>query len=328
MSDYDDFECRTTSKSKGKQKAASSAAAKQRDGGKAEPDMLEVDEEDDDVVEVNTLARDTAVVRRAFNAKPQCKNGNKRDLLMATGLESIVHPRRPQKGHVRKSAHDAKLAAENARLKDEVERLKGHLEDLKGKFNELLHTRQTEAEASMREMVKNHEEKANEKELRLMLKTEIQQSQQVADISRNPAGSALRAGAFLKGDDAKHLNVVTLYEALTRVLIPDVKFCPEREGKGCIFTCIYTWKDGLNPTTVKERSLNFTLRQCKEPSAENPGQLVDCVHYFPLSLEMESTEFVGRLGFLSKPFSFPKTQLSLFVRTLHDNLNHSQDDDD
>ncbi|KAJ2933788.1 hypothetical protein H1R20_g3298, partial [Candolleomyces eurysporus] len=169
--------------------------------------------------------------------------------------------------------------------------------------------------------------KQQEKELRFELKTEIDRSQQLAKNPRTAPGSATRAGAILKGDDPKHSKVITLYEDLTSILVPGVKFSPGKEGEEWIFTCIYTWKDDLDPT-VKERSLNFSLRQCKEPSAENPGQLVDSVHYFPLSLEMESPEFVEGLGFLNKPFSFPKTQLSLFVRTLYDNLNNPQEEDD
>lgn len=67
---------------------------------------------------------------------------------------------------------------------------------------------------------------------------------------------------------------------------------------------------------------------CKEPSADAGGALIENVHYLPLNLEMEKVEFVDNLGFLNKPFSFPKTQLSLFVRTLYDNLNNASEDED
>ncbi|KAJ2913215.1 hypothetical protein MD484_g7208, partial [Candolleomyces efflorescens] len=392
-----------TSKAKGKQKAASSAAAtKQRSGRNDEPDILEVDGEEDDDMQVDTPAMDIAAAYNAANARSQARNNNRRD--PPAGSKSTSHPHRPPKGHPQKSAHDAKLATENARLKEEVERLKGHIEDLKAKFEELLHTRQTEPEALMEELAKNHEEKTNvqnelikelniqlakedplfratsagkraglallsrdeadqemreykaqiqnlrqevnnakstvlqkdeeiaglkqqEKELRFELKTEIERSQQLAKNPRTAPGSATRAGGILKGDDPKHSKVITLYEDLTSILVAGVKFSPGKDGEEWTFTCIYTWKDDLDPT-VKERSLNFSLRQCKEPSAENSGQLVDSVHYFPLSLEMESPQFVESLGFLNKPFSFPKTQLSLFVRTLYDNLNNPQEDED
>jgi len=55
---------------------------------------------------------------------------------------------------------------------------------------------------------------------------------------------------------------------------------------------------------------------------------VEQVHYVP-DIEMSSNrpDFVEMLGFLAKPFSFPQTQLSLFVRTLYDNLNNSESED-
>lgn len=81
-------------------------------------------------------------------------------------------------------------------------------------------------------------------------------------------------------------------------------------------------------TLLKCLGLNFALRMCKEYESDKSQQLIDNCHYLPLSLEMESPEFVESLGFLNQPFSFPKTQLSLFVRTLYDNLLSSQDDQD
>jgi hypothetical protein len=51
--------------------------------------------------------------------------------------------------------------------------------------------------------------------------------------------------------------VITLYEDLTSILVPGVKFSPGKEGEEWVFTCIYTWKDDLDPT-VKERS-EFSL---------------------------------------------------------------------
>jgi hypothetical protein len=111
-----------TSKAKGKQKAASSAAtAKQRSGRRGEPDVLEVDEEEDDVMEVDTPAMDIAAAYNAANAKAQSRNSNRRD--PPGGSKSTSHPHRPPKGHPQKSAQEAKLAAENARLKEEVERV-------------------------------------------------------------------------------------------------------------------------------------------------------------------------------------------------------------
>jgi len=59
----------------------------------------------------------------------------------------------------------------------------------------------------------------------------------------------------------------------------------------------------------------------------NKNQLVDSVHYAPLNLENESDEFIDSLGFLSKPFTFERDQLSLFARTLHDFMSEKGDGD-
>jgi len=69
------------------------------------------------------------------------------------------------------------------------------------------------------------------------------------------------------------------------------------------------------------------MRLCYElkPSSEEPvtsmKQLTQSVHYIPLNLENESTEFVRSLGFLSDTFTFERDQLSLFLRTLYDYVN-------
>jgi len=49
--------------------------------------------------------------------------------------------------------------------------------------------------------------------------------------------------------------------------------------------------------------------------------LVESVHYTPLSLEKESDDFVEGLGFLKGNFTFERDQLALFMRTLHDTVS-------
>lgn len=111
-----------SSKAKGKQKAASStSAAKQRNGRKDEPEALEVDAQEDDVMEVDAAPMDIAGAYNAANAKSQSRTSNKRD--PPPGSKMNPHPHRPPKGHSQKSLQDAKLAAENAHLKEEVERV-------------------------------------------------------------------------------------------------------------------------------------------------------------------------------------------------------------
>ncbi|KAF5315725.1 hypothetical protein D9611_004866 [Ephemerocybe angulata] len=198
-------------------------------------------------------------------------------------------------------------------------------------YKATIHHLRNEVTAAKHAIASKDEEIANlkqvEQDLRFELKAEVQRSEQLSKQNRNPPGSATRGGSVLKGDDPKHTQVISLYEDLTNILVPTVKCNPAPYGEEWIFTCIYTWKDEMD-TTVPEKSLNFSLRACKEVSADDASVLVDSVHYHPMSLEMESQEFVDNLGFLSKPFSFPKPQLALFVRTLYDNLNGTQDDDE
>ena len=50
-------------------------------------------------------------------------------------------------------------------------------------------------------------------------------------------------------------------------------------------------------------------------------QLVESVHYTPKDLDRETAEFVESLGFLNDAFTFERDQLSLFLRTLYDNIS-------
>lgn len=73
----------------------------------------------------------------------------------------------------------------------------------------------------------------------------------------------------------------------------------------------------------------FTLRTTS-PSRNDPDSDPNeqSIHYAPDDLDKEPPEFVDRLGFLNKPFTFSRHQLSLFLRTLNDNLKEALVDED
>lgn len=54
---------------------------------------------------------------------------------------------------------------------------------------------------------------------------------------------------------------------------------------------------------------------------ESIDQLVESVQYLPKELDKESEDFKEGLGFLAGEFTFERTQLSLFMRTMHDNVS-------
>ena len=56
--------------------------------------------------------------------------------------------------------------------------------------------------------------------------------------------------------------------------------------------------------------------------------MVDMVHYLPQNLEKESFEFRQSLEFLSGAFTFERSQLPLFMRTLHQHMGGDEDSDD
>jgi hypothetical protein len=61
---------------------------------------------------------------------------------------------------------------------------------------------------------------------------------------------------------------------------------------------------------------------------ESERQLVDTVHYLPQDLDKESFEFRQSLEFLSAAFTFERSQLPLFIRTLHQHMGGDEDSDD
>ena len=81
-------------------------------------------------------------------------------------------------------------------------------------------------------------------------------------------------------------------------------------------------------------AISFTLRLCREPPSdfneivENERQLVETVHYLPQNLDKESFEFRESLEFLNTAFTFERSQLPLFIRTLHQHMSGDEDSDD
>lgn len=80
-------------------------------------------------------------------------------------------------------------------------------------------------------------------------------------------------------------------------------------------------------------AISFILRLCLEPPSEFKGvveserQLVETVHYVPQNLDKESVEFRESLEFLNTTFTFERSQLALFIRTLYMRMNDEDSDD-
>ncbi|KAF9014044.1 hypothetical protein BDQ17DRAFT_1270187 [Cyathus striatus] len=174
------------------------------------------------------------------------------------------------------------------------------------------------------------------KEMTFELDIEKKRNQELATkAARQPPGSASRSQPrnVLGSDDPKHAQVIKFYEDLTNLLVPSIK-----AGKSkyfgldeWIFTCVYTCPSSDGDA----KSLNFTLRFCHEPEPGDASvpitsedQLVESVQYIPLSLEREPPEFVKSLTFLASPFTFQQEQLSIFLKTLKDNICGPEADGD
>ncbi|KAL1743475.1 hypothetical protein HDZ31DRAFT_83403 [Schizophyllum fasciatum] len=185
-----------------------------------------------------------------------------------------------------------------------------------------------EAVKEKEELVKQRETRIAEleqqvKEFQFELKMEREQSKQGG---RNPPPSVQR-NAAAKGqiDDPKPAVVLSFYEDLTNIIIPNVKpqapqFLNEPEYD---LHCIYTHAGTEEQAGSQNRSLEFVLRltysvasgeEDKEIRARD--QLVQSVQYTPVNLEKEKPDFVERLEFLNGVFTFQRDQLPLFLSTL------------
>ncbi|ESK88053.1 hypothetical protein Moror_10794 [Moniliophthora roreri MCA 2997] len=182
------------------------------------------------------------------------------------------------------------------------------------------------------------EKEQTEKELRYELKLERENAQK---FNHRPPGSAQRGrGGVLGTDDPKNAEVIKFYEDITNLLVPSMKPKPGRylNTEDWNLTCVYTYvgEDGMENDT---KSLHFTLRTCNEPKPDeaepitHTDQLQQSMYYVPLDLDKEAPDFVERLKFLGSPFSFPRTQLPLFLRTIYNTIeealsNDKEGDDD
>ncbi|TFK42357.1 hypothetical protein BDQ12DRAFT_676076, partial [Crucibulum laeve] len=167
-----------------------------------------------------------------------------------------------------------------------------------------------------------------QKEITFELKLEIDRNKELADkANRNPPPSVTRGqGTILGSNDPKHTEVIKFYEDLTNLLVVNIKANtgPRFKLDEWSLTCIYTPSITINP---RSKSLNFVLRFCHDPptnqeDVSSKEELIDTVHYVPVELDKETPEFVEKLGFLSGPFTFERDQLSVFLKTLRDNIDN------
>jgi len=140
-------------------------------------------------------------------------------------------------------------------------------------------------------------------------------------------------------DDPKLGEIIKFYEDLTNLIVPNMKL---QKGKYLdtdewLLNCVYSYTDEVaqkQKPLLDSRTISFTLRLCREPpteskeAIENERQLVETVHYVPQNLDKESSEFRESLEFLNTTFTFERSQLSLFIRTLHQRMSGEVDSDD
>ncbi|KAF8350512.1 hypothetical protein F5887DRAFT_1208823 [Amanita rubescens] len=163
-----------------------------------------------------------------------------------------------------------------------------------------------------------------ENELRFELKAEIERSKALADKSiRTPqvAPRSRMAGAAF--EDPKNAEVIRFYEDLTNLLVTSMKHqASHRPGADeWILKCIYTYSEDDMATDA--------LQKIKTMLNSDPNE--QSIHYTPDDLDKEPPDFVDKLGFLNQPFTFSRQQLSLFLRTLNDNIKEalaSEDEDE
>ncbi|KAH9848877.1 hypothetical protein C2E23DRAFT_738604 [Lenzites betulinus] len=156
------------------------------------------------------------------------------------------------------------------------------------------------------------------------LDAEIERSKSLA---LRPAHSAPSRQQKPSPHEFQNTPVIRLYEDMTNILITSVKMEKSPEFPDLdedILTCIYTYQNAEEGVTF---SLNFTLRNTfdrpegTEPAADlTKDQLVVKVKYEPKDLDKENQDLVGRLGFFKDPFMFARDQMTVFLKTLTDNV--------
>ncbi|KAF9469281.1 hypothetical protein BDZ94DRAFT_1151884, partial [Collybia nuda] len=224
--------------------------------------------------------------------------------LTSTGKASILNL------ITREAADEEKRA-----LQREVERLKKAIED-----NQRLIQEKDEIIVTMGQTVSpDHSKLLLEQDLRYELKVEVNKAKDLAvKLGQHPPGTArFKAGPVVP--DPKHGEVIKFYEDLTNLLITNVKPQTSMSEDEWILSCIFTFVDTEDASNDIRKSLNFTLRTCDEPAAGSE-ESVKSIHYVPLELDKEPEEYVTDLGFLGLPFTFPRDQLPLFLRTIYNNM--------
>ncbi|KAI0820222.1 hypothetical protein BC628DRAFT_1331039 [Trametes gibbosa] len=205
----------------------------------------------------------------------------------------------------REAAEEEKavLLEENSRLKETIKQRDG---TIVGKDKQI---RSLEDEAKM---------------MKKELDAEIERSKSLA---ARPPPSASSRQQKPSPNEAQNTPVIRLYEDMTNILITSVKLEKSLEFPDLdedILTCIYTYQNAEEHITF---SLNFTLRNTYDrPEGADPGaelsrdQLVLKVKYEPKDLDKENPDLVGRLGFFKDPFMFARDQMTVFLKTLTDNV--------
>ncbi|KAF8809100.1 hypothetical protein BYT27DRAFT_7232467 [Phlegmacium glaucopus] len=182
----------------------------------------------------------------------------------------------------------------------------------------------------------------SENDLRIELQAEIDRGKTMANKLQRmpPSTSRPRTGNGLSStDDPKLAEIIKFYEDLTNLIVPSMKL-----GKGkyldtdeWILNCVYSYTDEVaqkDKGQSDSRTISFTLRLCKEPPTaskepvESERQLVETVQYVPQNLDKESAAFRESLEFLNTTFTFERSQLSLFIRTLRDRMSGDGESDD
>ncbi|KAG6865935.1 hypothetical protein C0991_010436 [Blastosporella zonata] len=235
---------------------------------------------------------------------------------------------------------------EKRAIEQEVQRWKSANEqkqrDLRQRDEHIATLEQTGA--SLYAYYSNHSAKLSfsEEDLRAELKEEIKRSGILATKANRVPPSATRGARQPGIEDPKHAEIIRFYEDVTNLIIPAMKAAPgEHQHLGLeewSLTCIYTTDEDANDNVPPKKPWsnplssghNFNLRLFHEVSAgqgDDPvtskDQLIPTVHYTPQNLEKEDPEYVEKLEFLKDPFTFPRSQLPLFLRTIFKTMNEA-----
>ncbi|EPQ57972.1 hypothetical protein GLOTRDRAFT_114527 [Gloeophyllum trabeum ATCC 11539] len=183
-------------------------------------------------------------------------------------------------------------------------------------------------EAANQEKQRRAELEQLEKELRFELNAEIERSKSLAakGPSRDGPGSTTKGKFRGPGKEPTSMEgrVIRFYEDLTNLLVPK-HYMEKSPHEGLpdewCFSCVYTHAETSN-------ALNFSLRLFSEPAPDGSDDLIDQVKYTPYELDKETDEFREKLGFFNTPFTFERSQLHVFLRSLGETVQNAAADQD